>query len=457
MGQESINADTFVERPRYHVSDQIAKEREHEIQYRTCSWQKTAWLLFSEYVCLAILAFPWSYSILGLVPGVLVTVAVAITVQYTSLIVWRFCMEHPEVTNVCDIGRIICGGSEWGYNVTVVGFILNNTFIQALECLVGAKLLNTLSHSGVCTVGFSASVAGLCLILSLPRTLNQLGGLATFSALTMGIAVLLSVVFSAIQNEPFGYIAGEPPIVTMFPVVGTTYVSGMSAFLNITHALIGQTMIPSFLAEMKEPKDFPKALWAVTIAEVTVFILCGSIMYHYIGNQYITSPAFGSLQPVYKKIAFCFAIPSIVYLGSLYSSVTARFIFFRVYRDSQHLHSNTLVGWGAWVGIITVTWIFAFVLAELIPFFSEMLSTICSLFNGWFGFIYWAMAYLILYPGKTRWAGRRRTIETLFNYFLIAFGLYIFFAGTYVSIQSIIDSYRASEVGSIFSCASNAV
>jgi hypothetical protein len=130
--------------------------------------------------------------------------------------------------------------------------------------------------------------------------------------------------------------------------------------------------------------------------------------------------------------------------------VTARFIFFRVYRDSQHLHSNTLVGWGAWVGIITVTWIFAFVLAELIPFFSEMLSTICSLFSsfiefpigrysmmnlrsdGWFGFIYWAMAYLILYPGKTRWAGRRRTIETLFNYFLIAFGLYIFFAGTYV-------------------------
>lgn len=217
MGQESINADTFVERPRYHVSDQIAKEREHEIQYRTCSWQKVwphcpllglicamfhrplgscfpnmsalpSWPSLGArcpYRCETILKCARSYSILGLVPGVLVTVAVAITVQYTcetasesrifqlisptALIVWRFCMENPEVTNVCDIGRIICGGSEWGYNVTVVGFILNNTFIQgslflavefesqiftALECLVGAKLLNTLSHSGVCTVGF---------------------------------------------------------------------------------------------------------------------------------------------------------------------------------------------------------------------------------------------------------------------------------------------------------------
>ena len=61
------------------------------------------------------------------------------------------------------------------------------------------------------------------------------------------------------------------------------------------------------------------ALWAVTIAEIVVFTLCGSIMYHYVGNQYMTAPAFGSLQPVYKKIAFSFAIPTIIFLGSLYS------------------------------------------------------------------------------------------------------------------------------------------
>jgi len=180
-------------------------------------------------------------------------------------------------------------------------------------------------------------------------------------------------------------------------------------------------------------------------------------MYHYVGNQYITAPAFGSLQPTYKKIAFSFAIPTIVYLGSLYSSVSARFIFFRLFRDSKHKHSNTLIGWGAWAGIIAVTWIFAFIIAEIIPFFSDMLSLMSSLFDGWFGFIYWGMAYLILYPGKTRWDGPWRSFETLINYFLIALGLFILVAGTYVSIQSIIDSYNASAVGSVFSCASNAL
>ncbi|KAF8191438.1 transmembrane amino acid transporter protein-domain-containing protein [Mycena galopus ATCC 62051] len=441
----------------YSISGQIAKEEGNEIQYRTCSWQKTAALLFSEYICLAILSFPWSYSVLGMVPGVIVTIAVAATVQYTSLIVWKFCMKHPEVRDVCDIGRVLFGGSEWAYNFTAVMFILNNTFIQGLHCLVGAKLLNTLSNSALCTIAFSAITAIFCFFVSLPRTLSQLSGLGTFSAVTMGIAVLLAIIFSAIQSEPFGYVAGEPPIVTKFPVAGTTFVTGMSAFLNISYTLIGQITIPSFIAEMKEPRDFPKALWAVTICEVVVFTLCGAIMYHYVGNQYMTAPAFASLQPTYKKIAFSFAIPTIVYLGSLYSSVSARFIFFRLFRNSKHKHSNTLVGWSTWAAIIGVTWIAAFIIAEVIPFFSDMLSLMSSLFDGWFGFIYWGMAYLILYPGKTRWAGPWRSFETLVNYFLIVFGLFTLIAGTYVSVQSIIDSYDAAEVGGVFSCASNAI
>jgi hypothetical protein len=107
------------------------------------------------------------------------------------------------------------------------------------------------------------------------------------------------------------------------------------------------------------------------------------------GNNYVTAPAFGSLSGNYKKIAFSFAIPTIVFLGSLYSSVTARFIFFRVFgKNSVHRHSNTAIGWGVWVGILATSWVAAFIIAEVIPFFSDMLSLMCSLFDGWFGYVY---------------------------------------------------------------------
>jgi hypothetical protein len=97
---------------------------------------QTAALLFSEYICLAILSFPWSFSVLGMVPGVIVTIAVAASVLYTSLVLWRFCLANPEVRDVCDIGRLLFArafGEQYGelaYNVTAVFFVLNNTFIQ---------------------------------------------------------------------------------------------------------------------------------------------------------------------------------------------------------------------------------------------------------------------------------------------------------------------------------------
>lgn len=34
------------------------------------------------------MSFPYSYSVLGLVPGLIITVVVAMSVLYTSLIVW---------------------------------------------------------------------------------------------------------------------------------------------------------------------------------------------------------------------------------------------------------------------------------------------------------------------------------------------------------------------------------
>ena len=99
-------------------------------------------------------------------------------------------------------------------------------------------------------------------------------------------------------------------------------------------------------------RDFPKALWACTIAEIIVFSIVGSVIYVYTGNQYMTAPAFGSLQPIFKKVSFSFMIPTIIFLGVLYASVSARFIFFRVFHNSRHKNEHTLVGWGTWTGIL---------------------------------------------------------------------------------------------------------
>lgn len=97
----------------YSIEKQMEAEQGNAIQYRTCSWYKvwlssevsiiatelTSWktaaLLFSEYICLAIMSFPYSYSVLGLVPGIILTVVVSALVLYTSLIVWYVASLRP--------------------------------------------------------------------------------------------------------------------------------------------------------------------------------------------------------------------------------------------------------------------------------------------------------------------------------------------------------------------------
>lgn len=143
-------------------------------------------------------------------------------------------------------------------------------FIQGLHVLVGAKYLNTMTESDniACrTVSFSVVTFLICWVCSLPRTFSMLSKLGTASAFFTFISVLLATIFAGIQSHPAGYdprssytaadgtaSVGGNPIVTAFPVSGTTFVAGLNAFMNISYTFIGQITLPSFIAEMKDPR-----------------------------------------------------------------------------------------------------------------------------------------------------------------------------------------------------------
>ncbi|PHH64246.1 hypothetical protein CDD81_4860 [Ophiocordyceps australis] len=448
------------------LNRQLASEDGASIQYRTCSWQKTAALLFSEYICLAIMSFPWSYSFLGLVPGLILTVVIAGIVLYTSLVLWEFCLRHPEVRDVCDLGQMLFWGKPWAWWGTAAMFVLNNTFIQGLHVLVGAEYLNTMTAgskvAGCRSVEFAVVVTVICWIASLPRTFSMLSKLGTASAFFTFISVILATVFAGTQGKPAGYNSslGEP-IVTAFPASTTNFVKGMAAFLNISYTFIGQITLPSFIAEMRDPREFPKSLWACTIAEILTFSIVGAVMYAYTGNQYMTTPAFGSLHDLYKKISFSFMIPTIIFLGCLYASVTSRFVFFRLFRNSRHLNDHTVIGWGSWAAILLATWIMAFIISQVIPFFSSLLSVMSSLFDSWFGFIFWGVAYFRMRRADQEIGRRRRPLldymSMAFNIVIILTGIFFLTVGTYASVQGIIDAFADGTVRGVFSCGTNGV
>ena len=115
---------------------------------------------------------------------------------------------------------------------------------------------------------------------------------------------------------------------------------------------------------MKEPKDFPKALAALTIMELAVFCIVAAVGYNYLG-QYSTAPVIGSLsEPWARKSAFAFVLVPTIIIGSIYSNVAAKFVYRRILGNSRHAHSHSVVGWGTWLACVTFIWIIAFILGK---------------------------------------------------------------------------------------------
>lgn len=428
------------------------------INYRTLSWQKTAVLLFTEYVCLAILSFPWAYSYLGMAGGLISTFGIGLAALYTSLILWRYCLRHPHLLNICDIGYQIFGKSKIAYELTAVALILNNVFIMGLHTLTGSEILNTLSDHGTCTLVFSLVIMIASILLTLPRKLEQLTILGIISAASMFIAIMLTMIFTGIQGAPDVESMDLGKVyITAFAPKGTSFVNGLSAFLNIVFTWVGQIMYPTFIAEMRDPREFPKALYAITVAEFILFSVTGIVVYRYTG-QYTTAPAVGTLKPVFRKIAFAFVLPTTIIIGVLYASVVAKYMFGRIFLGTKHYNNHTTVGWLGWIGCVTITWVLGWVIGEAIPFFSTLLSLMSALFDCYFGYIFWAFAFFELYKGQL-WTGQSwvRKLETAFQFVLLGAGLFILGPGLYASVESIIQDYAAGSIKQPFACANNAI
>jgi len=137
-------------------------------------------------------------------------------------------------------------------------------------------------------------------------------------------------------------------------------------------------------------------------------------------------------------------IPTLIFLGVLYASVSARFVFFRVFEGTRHKTSHTVIGWVSWAAILAATWILAFIIAEVIPFFSDLLSLMSSLFDSFFGWIFWGVAYLRMRradygPSFYKERGVRGWMGLLVNIFIIVVGIFFLGVGTYVSLTFAID------------------
>lgn len=143
---------------------------------------------------------------------------------------------------------------------------------------------------------------------------------------------------------------------------------------SIAFLWIGQILYPSFIAEMRRPQDFPKALAALTALEMSLFLVVSVVGYFFLG-QYAKAPMIDSLQnPIMRKSCYGLVLGATIVIAVIYTNVTAKFLLKRIMPQSRHLHSHSVIGWGSWVGAVVSIWAIGFVLGNVIPSMGDFLS-----------------------------------------------------------------------------------
>lgn len=64
------------------------------------------------------------------------------------------------------------------------------------------------------------------------------------------------------------------------------------------------------MAELKDPKEFPKALALLQSIDMTLYIVAVVVIYRYTGVD-VASPALGSAGPLISRIAYGIALPTV--------------------------------------------------------------------------------------------------------------------------------------------------
>ncbi|KAI1506728.1 transmembrane amino acid transporter protein-domain-containing protein [Biscogniauxia marginata] len=422
-----------------------AKAEQGDAHFHRLGWKRLTVVLIVEAIALGSLSMPGAFATLGMVAGVILTVAIGLIAIYTSYVVGQVKLLFPEVKHYADAGRLMMG--RFGYELIGAMFVLQLTFLVGSHTLTGTIAFLNLTDNGTCSVAFGVVSAIILLLLAIPPSFAEVAILGYIDFASIMLAIGITVIATGVQRSELA-VSSEW---SAWPAEDVTFAKAFIAITNIVFAYSFAICQFSFMDEMHTPKHFVKSIWALGIIEIIIYTLTGALIYAFIGPD-VKSPALLSAGPLLSKVAFGIALPVIFISGSINTTVAGRYIHGRMYENSVVRFINTPKGWATWLALISIITVVGFVIAEAIPFFDDLLSISSSLFISGFTFYFPAMMWFMLVR-QGSWYAKENLVRTIANALVFIIGIVVLVGGTYSSVTDIMDSYNNGSVRGAFTCA----
>ncbi|KAK5118703.1 hypothetical protein LTR85_007909 [Meristemomyces frigidus] len=432
--------------------DQITTVHEGEQKFKQLGWQKLTICLIVEAIALGALSIPSAFATVGMVAGVLLSVGLGMVAIYTSYVVGQVKMKYPHVEHYADAVKLIWG--RFGYELTGFMFALYLTLVVGSHTLTGTiAWITIVDKPAICALVWGIVSAIILFFVALPPTFSEFAILGYIDFVSIIAAILITIVATGIEasNAPGGLAAVTWSV---WPPAGVTF---GDAFLSVTNIIFAYSFAVcqySFMAEMHTPRDYVKSIWALGLIEILIYTLTGALIYAFVGEN-VGSPALLSASSTVSRIAFGIALPVIFISGSINTTVTARYILGRAFENSPIKYINTKAGWLTWVGLVAVITLIAWVVAEAIPFFSDLLGICSALFVSGFSFYFPALFWFGLIKEGKWYHGWKNICLSIVNALVFVIGITTLGCGTYAAVQDIVSEYASGSVRGAFSCDSS--
>ncbi|KAJ5368408.1 uncharacterized protein N7496_008168, partial [Penicillium cataractarum] len=308
-----------------------------------------------------------AYPTLIFVRAAAILVFLSVLSWYTGFLMGQFKVRYPQVHSMADAGGIIWGPI--GREIVGIGQLILLVFFRSSHILTFSILLNVLTGHATCSIVFRVVGLVISSLMALPRTMEKVFWFAITSFISIFTATVVLMVSVGVEAK--------------FPIQNDTArkASFYKAFLAVTN-IISLTVIAhvayfGFISETKQPRDYPKSLAFLHIVETTLYLVSALVIYHFVGPN-VKSPALSSAGPIMRKFCYGIAIPTVLIAGIIAGHVACKNIYIRLFRGSDHLHKRSVLSVGSWIGIALTLWVVAWVIAEFIPSFNDLLSLIVS-------------------------------------------------------------------------------
>lgn len=417
------------------VSFEKQKTAEGDAHFHRLGWKRLTVLLTVNTVALGALGLPSAFAALGMAAGIILCVGIGLLAMYGSYLIGQVQLKYPQVSHFADVGELLLGGL--GSRLVGLRFIAHLTLVVGSHCLTGSIAFDTIIQSGTCAVAFGVVSTVILFLLALPPSFTEFAILGYIDFASILLAIGCTIIAAGIQSSQ-GSSSTAQSGWSAWPREGLGFSEAFVSTNNIVFAYGFAIAQPSFMGEMHTPRDYMKATSVLTLIEIVIYTLTGALIYVFVGQD-VQSPALLSASPVLSRVVFGLALPVTFISGSINTTVACRFIHGRIYQDSVVRYINTKKGWTTWILLVSIISVIAFIVAEAIPFFSELLSISSSLFVSGFSFyLPAAMWYCLIREGP--WYCRRNILPAFGSAVLFIAGITVLVCGTYATVSQLVSS-----------------